>query len=93
MIKMKMPGLKVFENRLNRAIKRANEIPEMVQDEARKVSSYSKLSNFFNFTGIFAFIPAFLKSNFNFTGIIHSTQSENIPSKPVFIELYLYHVR
>lgn len=42
MIKMKMPGLKVFENRLNRAIKRAYEIPEMVQDEAKKVSAYSK---------------------------------------------------
>lgn len=39
---MKMVGLKVLENRLNRAILRANEIPSMVQEEAKKVSSYSK---------------------------------------------------
>ena len=42
MIKISMPGLKVLENRLNRAIQRANEIPVLVQNEATKVSSYSK---------------------------------------------------
>jgi hypothetical protein len=42
MIKIKLPGLKVFQNRLDRAVKRANEIPTMVQDEAKKVSAYSK---------------------------------------------------
>lgn len=42
MIKMKMIGLKVLENRLNRAIQRANEIPIMVLQEAESVSNNAK---------------------------------------------------
>jgi hypothetical protein len=42
MIKMKMIGLQVLENRLKRAIKRANEIPEMVLQEAQTVSDNSR---------------------------------------------------
>lgn len=39
---MKMIGLQVLENRLNRAIQRANEIPIMVLQEAEAVSSNAK---------------------------------------------------